>query len=65
MRELFSASSIQPDFLQNENRSGSAHIFEGIAVIKSEAIPRTDGVGFLLEIKDAEKVETLFSTFLN
>ena len=40
-------------------------VLEAVAVIKIEAANRTDGVGFHLEIKDGEKIETLFLTFLD
>lgn len=40
-------------------------IFEGVATIKSEAEDRSDGVGFLLEIRTGGKTETLFSELVN
>ena len=40
-------------------------VLEGVAAIKTEAQEKSDGVGFLLEIKSADKIEPLFSTLLN
>jgi membrane protein YfhO len=40
-------------------------VLEGVAAIKTEAQEKTDGVGFLLEIKSADNIEPLFSTLLN
>jgi membrane protein YfhO len=40
-------------------------IFEGVATIKADAQDKTAGVDFLLEIDTGEKIEKLFSTFLN
>jgi len=40
-------------------------IFTGIAAIKPEAQDKSDGVGFLLEIRDGDHIEKVFSTFLN
>ncbi len=40
-------------------------MFEGVAVIKPEAHDKSDGVGFLLEVRTGGHTETLFSTLLN
>jgi len=40
-------------------------VLEGVAAIKTEAQDKSDGVGFLLEIKSGDKIEPLFSTLLN
>jgi hypothetical protein len=40
-------------------------IFEAVATMKSEAQDKSDGVGFLLEIRSGGTTETLFSTPLN
>lgn len=40
-------------------------VFEGVAVIKTEAEDKSDGVGFLLEIRAGGKVDTLFSEVVN
>jgi len=40
-------------------------IFEGVAAIKADALDKTAGVDFLLEIDTGVKIEKLFSSFLN
>ena len=35
-------------------------IFEATAVLKSEGVEISDGVGFRLEVKDGQSLETLF-----
>lgn len=40
-------------------------IFEGVVAIAPEAEDKTDGVGFLLEIRTAGQTDFLFNTFLN
>ncbi len=40
-------------------------VLEGVASIKTGAQDKSAGVEFLLEIKSADKIEPLFSTFLN
>lgn len=40
-------------------------IFEGVAVIASEAEDKSDGVGFRLEIRTGGQTDVLFNTFLN
>ncbi len=40
-------------------------IFEATAVLKSEGVEISDGVGFRLEIKDGQALETLFEAYLD
>jgi hypothetical protein len=40
-------------------------IFEAIAVMKKEAFLRSDGAGFRLELKDGDRIETLFQAQLD
>jgi hypothetical protein len=40
-------------------------ILEGVAALKSGVSERSDGVGFRLELRDGDKVETLFHAFLD
>jgi hypothetical protein len=40
-------------------------VLEGIAVIKNDALPITDGAGFVIEARDNGNTERLFETFLN
>jgi hypothetical protein len=40
-------------------------IFTGTVAIKTEAQDKSDGVGFLLEVKDGERIEKVFSALLN
>jgi hypothetical protein len=40
-------------------------VLEGIASIKADAQDKSAGVRFLLELKSADKIDPLFSTFLN
>lgn len=40
-------------------------VLEAIAVIKMEAVRGSDGAGFRLEIKESDKIETLFETSLD
>ena len=42
-----------------------APVFEAIAVIKKGAFPNTDGAGFRLELKDGDRIETLFEGLLD
>lgn len=43
----------------------NAPVFEALAVIKKEAFAASDGVGFRLELKDGDRIETLFETSLD
>lgn len=40
-------------------------VFEALAVIKKEAFAGSDGVGFRLELKDGDRIDTLFETLLD
>ncbi|MGH6824149.1 YfhO family protein [Methyloceanibacter sp.] len=40
-------------------------VLEGTAVIREDAIDKSDGVGFLIEVESDDRIEPLFSTFLN
>ena len=40
-------------------------IFEATILIKSEAHEKSDGVGFRLEVKEGDRIETVFQTVLN
>lgn len=43
----------------------NAPVFEGLAVMKKESYGAGDGAGFRLELKDGDRIETLFETLLD